>query len=1352
VEEAAASIAESSRPQWHLRCLQEACSDEPSGVTAIETCSHFMPRAEQVFRVVSILKPATKKVFVFSDGSSFATNFATNISSFDTKTFCVECSVFVEATRSLDELRAKMLQFNIVTDQDAFVILPSIRGIGGSAQQVWEVLQTNFVAIMVPDSVARLGGLVGLGAHFGAGAEECSLRVAQDDLDVCKALPDTKVGVASPCERYEVLTSDAYQLVLNQPRAQELGHGIHWYAGSLYHNSREFWHPVEVLWQTPSTAAASKRPKVLVVHAYNWNYQFTASEHLGFLRGMHGAGQQIICAEGGQACAGSLDVRVLYWLSKFVFKGAENLQIMAEYTKEYIKRWKPDAVFFTDDNVLKHLVLPCFQPLERGPNPRYHECSQAQFVGSGINAQVKRVYRDMCLEYTLDGSCVRGNFFTEAGASVSAACDSCKLGNEPECSACKDLYKLPRPVNITMHLETLNMAHVLGLIKSVKPVVEKILFISDRTITSTGWQEGIQAQYEAARKSREGTHNITIDFDKDWHMLSSIEEVFQVLAKYQGRQEYIVMIPSTLAFLKQTDRHKFWNEFIMQNFLGEVLQPGETDQALLSVGSHAVGMARIGGQYVDFIVRGVKFASELPIIEFQAPQIMANEGRAYQLEPSGVVPIPEQILEACDKITSTCPPGYFRLDSDDNKCIPCPEGTSKSTYGDGASLCAAGPVEGVQTWKLVTAIVGVITVMSLCLACHLCQQADGLWLIDETELEFADPPQVLGRGTYGLVEKAMYRGTAVAVKRVMKPLEATKEDLKMRRQQMAKEGASSCFGSFRRFGRSSSSSSSSSSSDTNNPDYSSDDMTAEEQGAVDKRNVLRTRTSFVTSVASNWKFSQMRRDFIHEMRVLARLRHPCVTTVLGACLGKEPRLVMELMAHGSLYDVLHNPSIELEDELAVPILMDVASGMRFLHGFRPPVVHADLKAQNVLVDEKFRAKVADFGLTHQRRGRSSSLLGVSKSISGSASASKNLQGSLYWSAPELLSGKAASPASDVYAYGILLFEVCSGEDPYKGMDVEKVRFEVLRGDPPLRPTIPAGCRADVAVMMQECWQASPSLRPTFQELDRRLEPIKAQVLARASSSSSLREPGDDRMIHTVSLSAPRRAISRSSNVSRDRRTDDLLYDVFPKHVADALREGQKVEPESREVVTIFFSDIVGFTDISSTLEPHKISDMLDRLYTKFDALSRQYAVFKVETIGDAYMAVTNLAEDQPHDHAKRIALFAINAILAANQTLVDESNAAQGYINIRVGFHSGAVVANVVGTRNLRYCLFGDTVNTASRMESNSIKNCIHCSERAALLLQQQAPEIPIYPRGLIEVKGKGEMATFWVSHTPPGG
>ena len=419
----------------------------------------------------------------------------------------------------------------------------------------------------------------------------------------------------------------------------------------------------------------------------------------------------------------------------------------------------------------------------------------------------------------------------------------------------------------------------------------------------------------------------------------------------------------------------------------------------------------------------------------------------------------------------------------------------------------------------------------------------------------------------------------------------------------------------------------------------------------------------------------------------------------GAVTGKyvEPMLIMEYMDHGSLYDLLHNETVILEGELLLPILRDISQGVRFLHSADPQVIHGDLKAQNILVDSKFRAKVADFGLTQK------------KHLGGT--------GTPFWMAPELLRVESRNTAAtDVYSFGIILYEVYSRRDPYEGENPRHVLRLVADKAVNKRPPVPKACPSQVQSLMSDCLEADPKQRPTFEEIDTRLKRADVKNV----------EPG---------MNLSKASIS--------------LFDIFPRHIAESLRDGRTVEPEQRELVTIFFSDIVGFTNISGTLPPRKVADMLDRLYQKFDALTEKHDIFKVETIGDAYMAVTNLVKDQPDDHVNRIAEFSIDAIKAANNTLIDVDEPDKGYVEIRVGFHSGPVVADVVGTRNPRYCLFGDTVNTASRMESNSKKNRIHCSARAADLLLQQHPSLPITSRGLISIKGKGKMSTYWVNEEP---
>lgn len=117
-------------------------------------------------------------------------------------------------------------------------------------------------------------------------------------------------------------------------------------------------------------------------------------------------------------------------------------------------------------------------------------------------------------------------------------------------------------------------------------------------------------------------------------------------------------------------------------------------------------------------------------------------------------------------------------------------------------------------------------------------------------------------------------------------------------------------------------------------------------------------------------YEKLKNDFVHEMRLLSKLRHPCITTVMGAVISRweEPLLVMEYMDHGSLSDLLNNETIGiLEGHTLLPILRDISQGLRFLHAANPQVIHGDLKAQNILVDSKFRAKVADFGLSQKKQ-------------------------------------------------------------------------------------------------------------------------------------------------------------------------------------------------------------------------------------------------------------------------------------------------------------------------------------------------------------------------------------------------
>lgn len=596
------------------------------------------------------------------------------------------------------------------------------------------------------------------------------------------------------------------------------------------------------------------------------------------------------------------------------------------------------------------------------------------------------------------------------------------------------------------------------------------------------------------------------------------------------------------------------------------------------------------------------------------------------------------------------------------------------------NLCSQYYGSSSNTVVLVTAIVIPGCVLLLLLGYLYIRwqkkKADSLWIVNPKELVYEDPPKVLGTGRYGVVLLAEYRGTMVAVKKL---LPQNKDNI---RRVVKRDCSISDELGFTGNAKSRSISTSSSLSD------------------------IHTASGSMTK-------SKHLTKFMAEMRLLSKLRHPCITTIMGAVIDKsqETSLVMEYMELGSLYELLHNQSVDLDGELVLQILQDIAKGVRFLHSADSQLVHGDLKASNILIDSKFSAKVADFGLSGKQK-------------------KNRVTGTLLWMAPELLRGDGSvTAASDVYSFGVILYEVYARKDPYEGEHLSEIIDDIADPIVNKRPQIPQSCPPKIGELMKDCFEADPKARPTFEEIDLRLQRMSAENA----------RPGEAHL----SLRARKEKKASASN--------DLLLNVFPAHVAEALRDGRKVEAEQHDCVTIFFSDIVGFTTISSTISPEKVMDMLDRLYLKFDELSIKYDVFKMETIGDAYMAVSNIVKDQSSDHATRIALFAFDAINAANETLIDTEDPDKGCVRIRVGFHSGPVVSNVIGSRVPKYSVFGDTVNTASRMESNSLPGRVQCSRSSARLLQKQGREVQLEKRGKIEAKGKGKVTTFWVNKSQPG-
>ncbi|XP_015179182.1 PREDICTED: retinal guanylyl cyclase 2-like isoform X2 [Polistes dominula] len=459
------------------------------------------------------------------------------------------------------------------------------------------------------------------------------------------------------------------------------------------------------------------------------------------------------------------------------------------------------------------------------------------------------------------------------------------------------------------------------------------------------------------------------------------------------------------------------------------------------------------------------------------------------------------------------------------------------------------------------------------------------------------------------------------------------------------------------------------------------------------------------------------------------LRHENLNPLIG-CLNEpsRPCLVSEYCSRGSLEDVLVQDEIKLDWSFRLSLLTDLVRGMRYLHG-TPIRVHGYLTSRNCVIDARWVLKITDYGLPAFYEAQN-------------MSPPSKLSRDLLWTAPELLRDvnlrKKGTQPGDVYSFGIIMQEVIVRGEPFcmLALSPEDIIEKVMKPPPLIRPSVSKGAAPPEAInIMRQCWAESPDMRPDFNcvhdlfkklNYGRKVNFIDTMFQLLEKYSNNLEELIRER---TEQLDMEKK------------KTEQLLNRMLPNSVAEKLKLGIPVDPEEFREVTIYFSDIVGFTTISAHSTPFQVVDLLNDLYTCFDATINAYAVYKVETIGDAYMVVGGCPVRIP-DHATQVATMALDLLHQSGRFKI--RHLPQMQLKLRIGLHTGPCCAGVVGLTMPRYCLFGDTVNTASRMESTGAPWRIHISKATKDRLTQ-AGGYNIEYRGTTEVKGKGKMQTYWL-------
>uniref|UniRef100_A0A671ULS1 Guanylate cyclase n=1 Tax=Sparus aurata TaxID=8175 RepID=A0A671ULS1_SPAAU len=438
--------------------------------------------------------------------------------------------------------------------------------------------------------------------------------------------------------------------------------------------------------------------------------------------------------------------------------------------------------------------------------------------------------------------------------------------------------------------------------------------------------------------------------------------------------------------------------------------------------------------------------------------------------------------------------------------------------------------------------------------------------------------------------------------------------------------------------------------------------------------------------------------------------------------------VFEYGERGSLRYVLNDKVSYPEEtfmdwEFKISVMYDIAKGMSYLHA-SDIQVHGRLKSTNCVMDNRMVVKITDFGCnTFLSPGRD------------------------LWIAPEHLRQEGTSQKGDVYSFAIIAHEIVLRKSTFytercsdRAEKLSKVITSYFRPD--LNLDTASEKELEVYMLIKSCWDEDPEKRPDFKKVENLLGKIISKIHNQDNESYM------DNMIRRLQMysrNLEHLVEERTVLYKAERdRADHLNFMLLPRPVVKSLKETGLVEPELYEEVTIYFSDIVGFTTLCQYSTPMEVVDMLKDIYEGFDSIVDHHDVYKVETIGDAYMVASGLPNRNGNRHAVDICRMALD-ILAFMGTF--QLRHLPGIpVWIRIGVHSGPCAAGVVGIKMPRYCLFGDTVNTASRMESTGHPLRIHVSQPTIDILQRTDCKFEYEMRGETYLKGKGTETTYWLT------
>jgi adenylate cyclase len=295
--------------------------------------------------------------------------------------------------------------------------------------------------------------------------------------------------------------------------------------------------------------------------------------------------------------------------------------------------------------------------------------------------------------------------------------------------------------------------------------------------------------------------------------------------------------------------------------------------------------------------------------------------------------------------------------------------------------------------------------------------------------------------------------------------------------------------------------------------------------------------------------------------------------------------------------------------------------------------------------------------------------------------------------------------------------------------------------------------ADTSALREQIAFLTEQVRAQNKEIREKMRKNREQQQEIASQQYRLQEQSEQLYIRNLELERQQEILTEQAReielvntrleennialAEEQARSNTLLLNILPASIMKRLQNGETLIADSFPDVTVLFADIVGFTQMSAERDPADLVQMLNWIFSIFDGLTEHFGLEKIKTIGDAYMAASGIPTARA-DHAEAAATMAL-AIVRETQALCEQ---LRFDVQVRVGLHSGPVIAGVIGRKKFIYDLWGDTVNIASRMESHGEPGAIHCTEQFVDKLRNR---FVFQPRGSMDIKGKGLLRTYFL-------